>query len=590
MPRLSSGLALALLLTAMPAAAQVYTYQSTLGVAGKPGTDSSHFNAPAAITVDTVNSHVLIVDVGNNRVQVLDSGSLAVIGTIGVTSVAGTDNAHLNSPLGVGFDPATDKIYVADAGNDRIQIFDGKSLAYVATLGGTGLPSAANGFFDQPSSVHVNPVAHQLYIADTVNDRVQVYNSTTLAFIGTIGVSGVAGNDSAHLYEPNDAEYNPATNQIIVADTSNNRLQIFDATSYAYVGTVTGTDLDPDGKTSNVLPFTVMVDPATNLLVVPDIGANDRVQVFDATTYRYVATLGTTGSVGTGNNQFHGPFGAAADPAHGRLFISDFGNDRIQVFANTGVALAASVLPGSRSVELGNPATIFATMINAGSATLPNCRVALPASAPSGLNFSYQTTDPATNTPTGAPNTPVAIAGGDGVQSFILSFQGTAAFSAAAMPLDFACDGTAPAAIVSGVDTVDLTMSSSPVADVIALAATASGNGIAELPQGGAGAFAVATSNLGASADLTVSVDTGSATLPLTLGICQTDPSSGQCISTLGTSVTLDIASNAAPTFSVFLDSSGAIPLAPASSRIFVRFKDASGNLHGSTSVAVETE
>ena len=42
--------------------------------------------------------------------------------------------------------------------------------------------------------------------------------------------------------------------------------------------------------------------------------------------------------------------------------------------------------------------------------------------------------------------------------------------------------------------------------------------------------------------------------------------------------------------FSVFLQASGPIALDPASSRIFVRFKDSSGGLHGSTSVAVETQ
>ena len=46
----------------------------------------------------------------------------------------------------------------------------------------------------------------------------------------------------------------------------------------------------------------------------------------------------------------------------------------------------------------------------------------------------------------------------------------------------------------------------------------------------------------------------------------------------------------AAPTFSVFLEATGAIPFNPATSRIFVRFKDAAGNFHGSTSVAVETQ
>jgi hypothetical protein len=54
--------------------------------------------------------------------------------------------------------------------------------------------------------------------------------------------------------------------------------------------------------------------------------------------------------------------------------------------------------------------------------------------------------------------------------------------------------------------------------------------------------------------------------------------------------VTLNFAANSAPTFSVFLQSSGPIAFAPGASRIFVRFKDASGGLHGSTSVAVETQ
>ena len=53
--------------------------------------------------------------------------------------------------------------------------------------------------------------------------------------------------------------------------------------------------------------------------------------------------------------------------------------------------------------------------------------------------------------------------------------------------------------------------------------------------------------------------------------------------------MTLDYAGGTAPTFSIFLLSTGAIPFAPASSRVFVRFKDAEGGFHGSTSVAIET-
>ncbi|MEI9984380.1 MAG: hypothetical protein WDN69_14915 [Aliidongia sp.] len=101
-------------------------------------------------------------------------------------------------------------------------------------------------------------------------------------------------------------------------------------------------------------------------------------------------------------------------------------------------------------------------------------RLALPVKAPSGLTLSYQTTNPATNALTGMPNTPATIAPGNGVQSFLVWFQGTTPFVAAALPLDFGCAGVAPAAIETGVDTLDLTLSATPVADIIALAATPS--------------------------------------------------------------------------------------------------------------------
>jgi hypothetical protein len=157
------------------------------------------------------------------------------------------------------------------------------------------------------------------------------------------------------------------------------------------------------------------------------------------------------------------------------------------------------------------------------------------------------------------------------------------------MPLDFDCLGAAPAAVAPGVDTIDLAMSSTPVADIIALAATVTGNGIVQIPLNGAAAFAVASANVGVAAPITVSVDTGSASLPLSATICQSNPGTGQCLAAPSTSVSLDDTAGATPTFSVFLQSTGAIAFAPAISRAFVRFRDASGGLHGSTSVAVET-
>jgi sugar lactone lactonase YvrE len=562
---------------------QTYPYKGTL-----PG-----FVGPGEGLYDDVNDHILIADAGNQRVQVLSAQTLAAVAILGTTGVAGSDNAHFNDPTGVAFDAGTDQIFVSDTGNDRIQVFNAATFAYVETIGVTGGSSArpeaaGETSFNAPGGMHVNAATGQLYVADTGNQRVQIFSTSTMAYVATLGMSGAAGSDNAHFNAPKDAVVNAATNEILVADSGNSRVQRFDATSLAYKGTIGGAGLGVGNSDYVGSPSALAYDAMSNLVLIAD-PAEQRVEVFDALSYTYVLTLGTTGSAGSGNNQFSGPAGVAIDTVHEQVLISDQQNKRVQIFAIKPAVAFASILPGSRSVELGHPATIFASMINAGTTALQGCQVALPVTAPSGLSLSYQTTDPATNTLIGSADTPATISGNNGVQSFLVTLQGTSAFSAPGMALDFVCLGAAPATVETGVDTVDLVLSSTPVADVIALAATASNNGIVEVPTGGAGAFAIASTNVGATSQIIVSVDTGAAALPLTATLCQSNPATGACLATPAGSVTLSDAAGAAPTFSVFLEPSGTIPFAPAANRVFVRFKDPGGGLHGSTSVAVET-
>ncbi len=568
---------------------QVYSYETTLGMTGVAGTDNAHFDNPAGIAVDSVNGHVLVADTGNSRVQVLDSTTLAVVATLGVTGVPGNDDAHFDQPNGLGLDSVAGHLFVADQANQRVQIFDAKSLDYVATLGVSGVGGTDNGHFNQPSSARIDPTAHRLYVADQGNDRVQVFDAATLGYLATLGTTAVPGNDNTHFNQPIDAALDPIAGQILIADRGNARVQLFDATSLAYAGSL-GSAGNPASNTAFTQPMAAGFDPSTNLMLVADAGANDRVQALDALSYGYITSLGMAGSTGRNNDQFAGPASIAADPAHRRLFVSDAGNDRIQIFTAGPQIVFAATLPGARSVELGRPATIFASVINAGADPVGPCRVALPANAPAGLSLSYQTTDAATNALTGSADSPAMIAGNNGLQSFLVSFQGGSPFTAAAMPLDFACEGAAPATLTIGVDTVDLAMSAAPVADIIALAATATSDGTVTLPAGGSGAFAVASDNVGIAADLLVSVDTGSANLPLTATLCPSNPGTGQCLVTPGASVPVSIAAGATPTFSVFVQAAGPIAFDPANARLFIRFKDASGGLHGSTSVAVRTE
>jgi hypothetical protein len=104
-----------------------------------------------------------------------------------------------------------------------------------------------------------------------------------------------------------------------------------------------------------------------------------------------------------------------------------------------------------------------------------------------------------------------------------------------------------------------------------------------------AGAFAVATVNVGASGTITVLADTGSVSLPVTMALCQTTPSTGQCLSSSGPTVTTPINSGETPTFAVFVQGSVAIPFDPTHHRVFIRFQDSGGMTRGATSVAVWT-
>ncbi len=560
---------------------QTYSYTGTL----------PSFSSPGKGVVDTVNGHILIADTGNQRVEVLSTATLATVAIIGTTGVAGSDNAHFDNPTGAAFVGTTDQIFVSDSGNDRIQVFDAVSFAYVGTISGTSgsarLLATGEASFSAPGGMYAD--AGRLYVADTGNQRVQIFDAATMAYVATLGSTGVAGADNAHFNAPADVTVNDAVGEILVADRGNSRVQRFDVTTLAYKGTIGGKGLAVGDSDYLSQPTAIAYDAASNLVLIAD-GAEQRVEVFDALGYTYVLTLGSTGQAGSGNGQFSDPAGVTIDAAHQRVLVADQANNRVQIFAITPNVAFASVLPGSRSVELGSPATIFATMINAGTTPLQGCQVVLPATAPQGLRLTYQTTDPATNALTGVQDMPATIAGNNGVASFLVTLQGTAAFSAPDMALDFACLGIGPAAVETGVDTVDLAMSSVPVADIIALAATASNDGIATVPVGGATAFAVASSNVGATSQITVSVDTGAASLPLTATLCQSNPSTGACLATPSTAVTLSDAAGAAPTFSVFLQANGAIPFAPATSRVFLRFKDPAGGLHGATSVAVRAK
>ncbi len=310
----------------------------------------------------------------------------------------------------------------------------------------------------------------------------------------------------------------------------------------------------------------------TSAISLTNASAFDR-----AATYQLTSASSLPVAAGTMSIATPGQFGYAMPPYSVSTLV-------LTNSAAVAGPLVAAVLPTSRSVQVGVTATAFATVINTGTAAASGCSLSAGGAIPA--TFSYQTTDPASNTPTGTINTPVNI-GPNGSQSFVFALTPAAAFAPVDVPILARCANTADAPSVVGLNTLLLSASATPVPDIVALAASGTPGTVDLAGPNGAGAFAVATVNVGAAAAIAVSADTGDVPLPVIINVCQTEPSSGQCISPLGPSVTAAIAAGGTPTFGVFVQGAGNVPFDPAHNRVFVRFRDDTGVTRGATSVAI---
>ena len=123
--------------------------------------------------------------------------------------------------------------------------------------------------------------------------------------------------------------------------------------------------------------------------------------------------------------------------------------------------LVSAVLPGGRSIQTNQAATIFASVINSGSVSAEGCWI--QPETPLAAAFSFQTTDPANNQLTGSANTSVSIAPG-ATQTFLIALQpqSTASASAVTVNFRFKCTNADAAPVFDGVNTMVLSLSSDP--------------------------------------------------------------------------------------------------------------------------------
>lgn len=126
--------------------------------------------------------------------------------------VKATDYPEVFSfPNGVVIDRSNGDVYVADSDNGRIQVFDNKGK-YKKIIPTTGLPRGI--VFDHKG---------RLLIVDTLGHTVMVYDKKG----NMLTAFGVNGNGPGAFQYPNGLDFSPKDRRIYVTDRENNRVQVW---------------------------------------------------------------------------------------------------------------------------------------------------------------------------------------------------------------------------------------------------------------------------------------------------------------------------------------------------------------------------
>lgn len=134
-----------------------------LGILGTKGTGPGQLRNPNGIAVDRTGN-IYVADASNHRVQKMAADGKSIAEWKG-------PNPGFYGPRRIAIGP-DDSIYVVDQGHNRIAKFspDGRVLA---TWGRQGKGDAE---FDDPTSVAVDPATNKVYVADPINKRIQVFD------------------------------------------------------------------------------------------------------------------------------------------------------------------------------------------------------------------------------------------------------------------------------------------------------------------------------------------------------------------------------------------------------------------------------
>ncbi len=339
------------------------------------GTTSIKLTQPLGMSFDSVTNRLFLADRGNHRVLIFDtyviSTGEAAVHELGQqyfsAKTASATARGLSGAKSMSLDTENRRLFVADSSNNRVLIYDTDVTTSGAealnVLGQSSLTGSAAGTtsttLSAPASVLYDAENDVLYVADTGNNRVLVYDTSFVsdgdAAIYVLGqanfTTGTSGSTAATLDSPTGLALDSAGDRLFVVDSGNHRVLVYDVAaitngeSAVNVFGQANFTANSSGSTASTLdtPMTVNYDAVADRIFVSDSG-NNRVLVYSVASItdgeaavNVIGQTNFTGSTtGTTATTLNGPTGVFYESTHSRLFVSDGGNHRVLIYEGMG--------------------------------------------------------------------------------------------------------------------------------------------------------------------------------------------------------------------------------------------------------------
>lgn len=397
-------------------AAYVLGQSTFTGVSG--ATTQTGLNSPTGLEYDAANARLFVSDQGNNRVLVFSGASIAtgmnaakVIGQANFTSSTGTaSQTRLNAPSDVAYDPATNRIFVAERNNNRVTVFTGSVLANgmaaakvigQANFTASSIATTQTGMND-PTGVAYDSTAGRLFVNTRQSSRILVFTGSTITdgmnAAKVLGQStfttSTAAVSQTGLSLAWDSLFDSTNSRLYVVDTNANRLVAYSTTTLVngqaavdalgQYDETSLTDPQPSYKKSGVHnspnrlgfntdssyygPQSIALDSTNHRLFVSDMG-NRRILVYALSSTNTLTdripdyVIGQT-DFGSGSSAANAvtpqnPEGILYDAANDRLFVADAGRNRVLVYDTSSISngMAASYVLGQSSFTASTSGT-----------------------------------------------------------------------------------------------------------------------------------------------------------------------------------------------------------------------------------------